>query len=388
MMALSNPLVHTEPSGIIEVATAALQHAEPVRMWFGESDLATPSCVSDAAMEALHAGQTFYAPRRGLPVLRQAIATYLEGLYGVPVDPERITVTSSGMNAIMVALQAVLKGGGNVVVVSPIWPNISNAITALGAECRHVRLDQDSRAWHLDLERLFAACDASTCAIFVASPGNPTGWVCPPNAQRALLAFCHARGIYLIADEVYQRLVSEGELAPSFLSVADPQSPLMIVNSFSKTWAMTGWRLGWLLHPVGASHCIGELNAVNNTGAATFVQLAGVAAITQGEPFVAHLQQYCRRGRALVHRQLGGIEQVRLVPPAGAMYAFFALDGVDDSLEFARKLATRTGVGLAPGSAFGPGNAGWFRLCYALDEAVLSRALSHLQQFIADWYSG
>lgn len=385
MTPLHSPLLAGRPNGIIEVAAAALSNPRPIRMWFGESDLGTPEPIADAAVAALRAGQTFYAPRRGIPELRAAIAAYLGRHCGVALDVERVTVTASGMNAIMVALQATVDAGANVVVVSPIWPNVINAVLAVGAECREVRLRRRAGDWLLDLDALFDAVDDRTRAIFIASPGNPTGWICEAAEQAAILDFCRRRNIHLIADEVYQRIVYDRDVAPSFLTLdAAGDAPLFVVNSFSKNWAMSGWRLGWLVHPSHAAPLIGELNAVNNTGAATFVQHAGVEAIKNGEPFVERLRRYCARGRAIVAAGLADIPRAAAGHPAGAMYSFFSIDGIDDDLAFARRLAGATGVGLAPGSAFGAGNEGFFRLCFALDETTLRDAMHRLHDFLAD----
>jgi aspartate aminotransferase len=364
------------------VAAAASRSGKPIRLWFGESDSATPEIVRAAAQAALEAGETFYAPRRGLDELREGLAVYLRRLHHVTVDVSRITVTASGMSAIMIALQAVVSAGSNVVIVSPIWPNISNAVAALGATVRHVPLERDA-SWRLNVQSLFEVADRDTSAIFIASPGNPTGWICETEQQREILAFCESRGIYLIADEVYQRFTYDRPIAPSFLEHATAESPLIVVNSFSKTWAMTGWRLGWMVHPTGAGACIGELNAVNTTGAATFVQRAGVVALQEGESFVASLHQRCVAGRDLVHSALvsmGGVSAIR--PPAG-FYSYFFIEGIADDLAFASSLAANTGVGLAPGSAFGPASAGFFRICFALHAELLQTAMERLARYLA-----
>lgn len=369
---------------ISEVAAAAQSHPDTIKMWFGEPDLDTPDFIKIAAERALRTGKTFYSHRRGIAELRQAIADYLTTLYKTPVDYERITVTASGMNAIVVALQAVCAPAGNVVVVDPIWPNITTAIAAVGSEARPVSLRRQGNRWHLDLDELFDAVDGSTRALYVTSPGNPTGWICEPDQQDEILAFCVRKGIHLIADEVYQRIVFDREIAPSFLNAENSdEAPLLIVNTFSKTWAMSGWRIGWLVHPTAAADYVGELNAVNNTCSATFVQYAGLEAIRSGEPFVQHMKEYCRTGRDYAYSLLSQIPRVHSMPAEAAMYAFFSIDGITDSTAFAKALAASTGVGLAPGSAFGDGHDGYFRLCYALERSKIDRALKRLNDFVA-----
>lgn len=383
MKALANPLARIASNPIIEVAAAAVRSGQPIRLWFGESDGVTPEVVRNAARAALDAGETFYAPRHGLETLRHQLAEYLHRLHRIPLDASRITVTASGMSAIMLALQAVVSIGSNVVIVSPLWPNIGNAVVALGANVRHVPLECDA-CWQLNLQSLFDAVDHNTCAIFIASPGNPTGWICEGEQQRQILAFCEAKGIYLIADEVYQRFTYDRPVAPSFLEHATEDTPLIVVNSFSKTWAMTGWRLGWMVHPAAAAPCIGELNAVNTTGAATFVQRAGVAALQEGEQFVTFLQERCMAGRDLVHAALTRMTGVKAIRPMAGFYSYFSLEGITDDLEFAKSLAAKTGVGLAPGCAFGPANAGYFRLCFALHTELLQTAMQRIERYLAD----
>jgi aspartate/methionine/tyrosine aminotransferase len=369
---------------IAEVAAVALSHPDTIKMWYGEADLSTPQFIKQAAERALQEGKTFYSHRRGIEELREAIAAYLSDLYKTQVEPERVTVTASGMNAIIVSLQVVNAQSGNIVIVDPIWPNITTAIKSVGAEVRPVSLRRNSVRWYLDMDELFDAVDNATRAIFVASPGNPTGWVCEEKQQAEILHFCSQRGIHLIADEVYHRIVFDRELAPSCLNAAEStEAPLLIVNSFSKLWAMSGWRIGWLIHPSSAADYVGEINAVNNTCSATFVQYAGIEAIRNGEPFAKQMRDYCRQGRDYANSLLREIPRVHTMLPEAGMYLFFSIDGVADSVAFAKTLAAETGVGFAPGSAFGEGNEGYFRLCYALNTDKIGRALDRLNSFIA-----
>jgi aspartate aminotransferase len=369
---------------ISEVTRLGIEDPDVIPLWFGESDLVTPDFIQRAAKEALAAGQTFYVHRRGIRALRDAVQGYLERLYPVGLDIDRITITGSGMTAIMVALECLVDNGDNVVIVSPIWPNIFYAVETMGGQCRHVRLDLTDAGWQLDLDRLFSACDRRTRAVFVASPGNPTGWIMDRGQQLALLEFVRERGIWIIADEVYHRLVFDGhDPTPSFLEISDPEDALFLVQSFSKSWAMTGWRLGWLVHPASIADRVGDLSAINNTGATTFVQHAGVVAIREGEPFIASMVDYCRRGRDIAYAALSAMDRVRLALPEAAFYAFFAVEGLDDDLEFAKRLVRSARVGLAPGSAFGPGNEGHLRLCFARREDRLVEALTRLGQALS-----
>jgi aspartate/methionine/tyrosine aminotransferase len=374
-----------ETSGIAQLFNLGVRREGVIPLWFGEGDLPTPDFICEAAARSLLAGNTFYTHKRGIPELRAAIAGYLDGLYPGPLDVERITVTTSGMNGIMLTLQTIAGAGDNVVVVTPVWPNILSAVRIMGAELRTVTLDaQPDGGFRLDVERLFAACDERTRAVFVNSPNNPTGWVMLAEDQRALLDFCRARGIWIIADEVYHRFVyhrpaAERPLAPSFLEVAEAEDPVIVVHSFSKTWAMTGWRIGWLVHPASLADNFDRLVEFNTSGASRFLQDGCVTAIEEGEDFAVSMIERCRRGRDLVHQRLSALPRVRLACPAGAFYTFFALEGLTDSLAYAKQVLEVTNVGVAPGSAFGPGGEGHLRLCFASGTERLSEALDRLE---------
>ena len=362
-----------------EVSRIAIGDPDVIPLWFGEPDLDTPEFIRKAAMEAMQAGQTRYVNKRGIPELRQSILDYTQAQFGVELDPERITVTGSGMTAIMIATETLVNNGDNVVLVSPIWPNIFYCVQTMGGESRHVRLDQTESGWQLDLDKLFDACDERTKAMFIASPSNPTGWLMEPEQQREVLEFCRQRGIWIIADEVYHRIVYDRPVAPSFLSIAEPDDALYLVHSMSKAWAMTGWRCGWLVHPAELGDRMGDLSGINNTGSTSFVQHAAATALRDGEDFVTEIVARCRRGRDLVHQRLGGMERIDLAAPKAAFYAFPKIAGLEDDLEFAKRLVREHQVGLAPGSAFGPGNEGYLRLCFAKSEAQLSAAMDRIE---------
>ncbi len=363
------------------VARLGLEDPEVVPLWFGESDLNTPQFIKDAAVEALAQNKTRYVSARGVSQLRDALRRYTHRVYDLELDPNRVTVCGSGMTAIMIAFQCCVNNGDNVVIPVPVWPNALHSVEVMGGEPRLVRLDDTAEGWQLDLDKLFDAVDERTAAIFLASPGNPTGWVMPADQQRAVLAFARERGIWVIADEVYHRLVFDGaKAAPSFLSIAEPEDPVLVVNTFSKSWAMTGWRLGWMVHPPSLVEVIGDLSAYNNTGATAFVQWAGIAALEQGEDFVRHMISYSRTGRQIVLDAVAGFDRIHLTPPDGAFYAFLRVDGMTDSLRFAQNLVLEHKVGFAPGAAFGPGNENYLRLCFACAPERLHLAFERLQR--------
>lgn len=372
-------LAHMRSQRIVEVASFCRDYPGTISLCFGESDLPTPGVVREAAEKALTAGKTTYADRRGIGQLRSAIQEYHRRTHGLDLDLERISATSSGMTSIMISLQCLVEPGDNVVVVAPVWPNIVIAVESMGASVRFVQLTMTDGTWSLDLSHVDAACDDRTRAIFVATPSNPTGWVMTSAEQRDLLELARRRGTWVIADEVYNRIVYDGSVAtPSFLEVAREDDAVFVVQSFSKTWSMTGWRLGWLVHPAVLAYQVGNLGAINSTGSATFVQHAGVAAIRQGEPFVGEMLARCARGRDIVAEAFRGNDRIRAADVPASFYSFFKIDGVEDDLQFAKQLVARAGVGLAPGSAFGPGNNGYFRICFAQDPERLAEALRRL----------
>lgn len=369
-----------EGSLIRQVAESNIGREDVIPLWFGEPDLPTPDYIKDAVTKALADDHVFYVQNRGIPPLRETIAGYATNLIGREIDIDRITVAASGMAAIMLVSQTLVDNGDNVVVVGPVWPNCRGTVFVMGGEARTVPLQPDETGrWHLDLDDIRAACDDRTRAVFVNSPGNPTGWIMEQEQQRELLAFCRERGLYVISDEVYIRLIYDRPRAPSFLDIAEPNDRVIVINSFSKTWSMTGWRLGWLTHPPDLGPDFSKLNEFNIASPTTFVQHAGVVAIQEGDPHVHAMVERYRHNRDLVFQRLAAMPRVTLARPEGAFYAFFAVDGMTDSVDYAKQLIADVGVGLAPGRAFGDAGEGWLRLCFASEADTLSAALERLE---------
>ena len=364
---------------IAEVAVLGMGDPEVLPLWFGEGDLPTPRFITEAASRALAAGETFYTFERGIPALRQILAEYETRLHAKPVGAERVVVTTAGMQAIMLTMQALVDPGDNVLLLSPLWPNAAAAVEIMGGEPRAVVLGRrEDGGFLLDLDALERARDGRTKAIFVNSPSNPTGWVMSRAEGQALLDFARRHGLYVIADEVYARVVYDGDVAPSLLDLAEPEDRVVVVNSFSKTWAMTGWRLGWLVGPPEIVAVMGKLIQYNVSGAPTFIQHAAVTAVREGEDFARSMTERYRAGRALVLDALRGLNRVQVAPPDGAFYAFIKVDGVTDSVAFAKEILAKTKVGLAPGAAFGVGGEGHLRLCFAASRDRLAPALERL----------
>ena len=369
-------------SKIREVANAALGRDDVLAFWFGESDEPTPAFIRDAAVQSLNADETFYAHNLGLPALREALASYVSGLHR-PVGAERIAVTSSGVNALMLAVQALVGPGDEVVAVVPLWPNLTAQPAILGATVKRVSLTAKQGAWQLDMNALLAAVTPATTVLLLNAPNNPTGWTLTRAEQEAILAHCRRTGTWVVADEVYERVFFDGDCAPSFLDVAEPDDRLIVAHSFSKSFLMTGWRLGWLVLPPALVPAMASLIEFNTSCAPVFVQRAGLAALAGAADFVPDLVRRLKLCRDTLLPQLAALPGVSVATPQGGMYAFFRLEGHDDSLALAKRLVTEAGLGLAPGAAFGAEGEGWLRWCFAShDPARLSLGVERLKRFL------
>lgn len=375
-------------SRIREVANAGLGRDDLLKFWFGEGDRLTPEFIRAAAHESIEAGDLFYNANLGLPELREALAAYLSRLYGITpsLPKERITVTSAGVHALMLVAQALIEPGDRVVVITPVWPNVTAIPTILGGVVERVPLQASAGVWSLQLDSLLDALTPSTRLLIVNSPNNPTGWTMDAETWRIVRQHCAQRGIWVLADDAYARLVYDGApAAPSPLAQVDEDERFVSANTFSKAWCMTGWRLGWLVGPREFITQVGKLTEFNTSCAPGFVQRAGIAALTQGEDFVTdQLLQLAARRSQLV-QGLASLPGVEVAPPTGAMYGFFRLPGrSDDSLGFAKQLVARVGLGLAPGIAFGPEAEGWLRWCFAARQERIDAGLARLADFLAD----
>jgi len=367
---MRNAIHNLEASKIREVANAGLGRDDVLAFWFGESDEVTPEFIRQAAIESLARGETFYSHNLGLPELREAIAAYTSRLHP-RVDAGRIAVTSGGVNALMLAVQALVDAGDEVVAVTPVWPNLTAQPAILGATVRCVPLVAREGEWALDLDALRTAVTATTRLLIVNAPNNPTGWTMTRAEQRAILDHCRGTGTWILADEVYERLYYEPSpngCAPSFLDIAAPDDRLVVVHSFSKSFLMTGWRLGWLVLPPALMDGMGKLIEFNTSCASVFTQRAGVVALARTDEVTPRVVAHLKQCRDTLVPLLAAVPGVKVAPARGGMYAFFQLDGFDDSLAVAKRLVTEAGLGLAPGNAFGPEAQGWLRWCFASKE--------------------
>jgi aspartate/methionine/tyrosine aminotransferase len=380
-------------SQIREVANAGFGVDNLLPFWFGESDRVTPAFIRDAASSALGSGATFYTHNLGIAPLRAALANYVSKLHGA-TSPDQVAVTSAGVNALMLAAQLVVGAGDRVVAVTPLWPNLVEIPKILGAHVETVALGYGERGWQLDVERLLAALTPDTKMLLINSPNNPTGWVMSGEEQRTVLAHCRRHGIWIVADEVYERLYyaddaesagsgAPAPTAPSFLDLAGRDERVICVNSFSKAWLMTGWRLGWIVAPAALMDDLAKLVEYNTSCAPSFVQQAGIAAVQQGERFTRELVLDLKASRDHLVRALSALPGVDVKAPLGAMYLFFSMPGAEHSLELCKAMVREVGLGVAPGSAFGPQGEGFVRWCYACDTARLDAGVERLKRFLA-----
>ncbi len=389
-------VLNLEESMIRQVANAGMGRSDVLKFWFGESDEVTPQFIRDAAVSSMQQGETFYAQNLGLPELREAIARYAQIIRGQgasKIGADRIAVTSGGVNALMLAVQALVDSGDEVVVVTPVWPNLTAQPAIMGAVIRSVSLKPVQGAWQLDMAELLAAVTSKTKLLTLNAPNNPTGWTLSRSEQETILAHCRKTDTWILADEVYERLYFEptaNGCAPSFLDIAETDDRLVVVNSFSKSFLMTGWRLGWLVMPPDMTAQMGKLIEFNTSSAPVFIQRAGLVAIERTLDVTPRVVAHLKTCRDTLIPLLQAVPGVQVAPAKGGMYAFFRMQDqakYGDSLQMAKSLVVDAGLGLAPGNAFmvnpGPDSQGWLRWCFASqDLGRLGQGVQRLKSWL------
>jgi len=370
-------------SKIREVANAGMGRDDVLAFWFGEPDEVTPAFIRQAGIDSLNAGETFYTQNLGISELREGIAAYASRLRQ-PTSADRIAVTNSGMSALMLTTQALVGAGDRVVAVTPLWPNLVEIPKILGADVDCVELAFGRDGWTLNIDRLVAALTPGTRAVYINSPNNPTGWTLAANDQRMILDHCRRQGTWIIGDDAYERLyyANGNGAAPSFLDLAEADDRVVSTNTFSKSWLMTGWRLGWIVAPEELIGELGKLVEYNTSCSPVFIQRAGVVAVTEGDGVIAHTRERYRKARDFLEARLRAIPEIDAGSAPGAMYAFFRVRNVTDSFEFCKRLVAEAGLGLAPGIAFGPEGEGFVRWCFAASEERLADGIDRLQRFL------
>ncbi len=373
-------------SGIVEVFNYGRTREGLIPMWAGEGDTPTPPEIYEAAVKSLTDGETFYTYQLGIPPLREALARYFAGLYAREFSPDEFFVTCGGMQAIQLAFQLTLGPGDEAIILSPAWPNFAGGALVQNATVRYVALDHGPDGWQLDLDRLFDSVTQRTRVLVINSPANPSGWTATEAELRAILDFARARGLWIIADEIYGRFYWDGEpgaVAPSFQTIREPEDRILFAQTFSKNWAMTGWRIGWLQGSPVLGQIVENHIQYNTSGVAPFMQRAGIAAIENAENFASGQIARAAAGRDIVCETLSRFDNVRFARPKGAFYAFFSIEGHDDSMATALRLVDEANIGLAPGMAFGPGAESFYRVCYLRSPEALTEAMRRL----GDWLS-
>ena len=390
-------VVNLKESMIRQVANAGLGRSDVLTFWFGESDEVTPPFIRDAAAQSLQNGEVFYSHNLGLPELREAIARYVTNLRtpgAAPISMDRIAVTSGGVNALMLAVQALVDAGDEVVAITPVWPNLTAQPAVMGARVRCVSLRPVGGQWQLDMDELLASVTGATKLLIINAPNNPTGWTLSRSEQQTILSHCRTTGTWLLADEVYERLYyapTANGAAPSFLDLADPEDRLIVAHSFSKSFLMTGWRLGWLVLPPSALPHLGKLIEFNTSCAPVFVQRGGLVAIQRTADITPRVVAHLKHCRDTLIPLLQAVPGLQVAAADGGMYAFFRLEDqarFGDSLEIAKRLVVEAGLGLAPGNAFMVNPRaeaqGWLRWCFASqDVARLGQGVDRLKHWLA-----
>lgn len=369
---------------IREIAEQGMGDENIIPLWFGEGCWPTSQIAVKAAENALAENDHFYHANSGKHSLRQTIADYQNQLYNRTLKHQNITVTASGMQALALASQAIINPSDKVVYVDPVWPNLPEVFKIAGAELEAVSLQPVQGRWHLDIDKLCAKLTPEHRAVLVNSPNNPTGWVMSEDEIQTLLNHCRKHDIWIISDDVYARLYRHGQVAPSFQHVAEPTDKILSINSFSKAWSMTGWRLGWIVAPAALEASLAHLTEFNIACPAGFIQSAGEAMLKQGEDEVQLLQQRIREGYEIVSTRLQEINTLSFLEPEGAFYVLFGIKGYSDSLALASKLLHEAGVGLAPGAAFGDAAEGHLRLCYAQEPETLIQACDRIKSILQE----
>ncbi|UXN61219.1 pyridoxal phosphate-dependent aminotransferase [Phyllobacterium zundukense] len=370
-------------SGIVAVMNYGRRQEGVIPLWAGEGDLPTPDFIRNSASNGLANGETFYTWQAGIPELRRALSDYYKRHFSAELPAEHFYVTGSGMQSIQLAIQATAGAGDEVVYLSPAWPNFAAAAGVAGATPVPVTQDFTSNGWTLDTQKIRDAITPRTKALFINTPSNPTGWTADIETLKEILAIARHHGLWIIADEIYAHFYYGARRAPSFLDVMDPDERIIFVNSFSKNWAMTGWRMGWLMIHPSLGKTMENLIQYSTSGVAQFMQRGGVVALEQGDDFIRMQVERAHQARDILCAKLAATGRVRLAPPAGAFYLLFGIDGITDSYRAAFDIVDQAKVGLAPGTAFGNGGAALLRLCFARRIDQVEEAAVRLAEWVS-----
>jgi aspartate/methionine/tyrosine aminotransferase len=380
---LSPRSANAPESGIVEVFNYGRGREGLIPLWAGEGDSPTPDFISRTAADALVAGETFYTWQRGIPDLRQALADYYARHFGTSLTSENFIVTASGMHAIKIAAEMIAAPGDEMIYLTPSWPNISAALEVSGAIATPLELEFAGGGWKLDFNKLESAIGPKTRGIFINTPSNPTGWTASLDDLRAILDIARRNGLWIMADEIYAHFHYAGGRAASFLDVMQADDRIIFVNSFSKNWSMTGWRVGWVVIPEELGQVTENLIQYSTSGVAQFMQRGATVALNEGDHVIRENFAKAAKSRDILCDALIATNRVETLKPDGAFYAFLKIDGVKDSRLTALDIVDKALVGLAPGTAFGPGGSAFIRACFLRDPAQMEVAADRLAKYIA-----
>ena len=382
------PSQRDEPdSGILVAVNHGFGRPDVIPLWTGEGQTPTPEFICEAASNSLRDGETFYTWQRGIPEVREELARYHERQFGGSFSSENFFITGSGMQAMQTIFQLLAGDGDQIIVPTPAWPNYPGPMRMMGVEPVYVPIRFENRKWQIDLDQLFDSVTEKTRAICLNSPSNPIGWVASHEDLVAVRDFARKTGVWIIADEVYSRFYyphsGDAVRAPSFIDITDSEERVIYANTFSKNWAMTGWRIGWIQAPVAIGSAIERIIQYNTSGTAAFMQRGGVAALKYGEAFVQEQVERAHSNRDMVCEMLSQFPQVQFEVPEGAFYQFFSIDSMTDSTKTVLRIIDEAKIGLAPGGTFGEGGEKFIRMCYLRDPAILKQALDRLGNWLA-----
>ena len=350
--------------------------------WFGEGDTETSKLIYDKTIESLVKGKTFYTYQNGIQELRSEISRYMNEIFNINTKPENHSVVTGGMMGLRLICDLIIDSGDEVVMVGPVWPNIRSSVLLKKGNIKEISLQLKDGEWFLDYDKLIRSITSKTKMVFVNSPGNPTGWEMPKSQQERLLNHTRDVGCWLVADEVYHQITYNDLPSPSFLESSLASDKLIVINSSSKSFNMTGWRIGWITHPEELNSHIAKLVQITTTGVPEFLQDGLIAALQNYKIITNELRINLKKSRDIMFNRLVSWNQVECSVPNAAFYAFFKVKGVKDSLEFSKKLILETNVGVAPGIAFGQSGEGHIRICFAAKESFINQIMDRLEPIL------
>ena len=384
---LNKEIISFKETAIMEIANFGRNHEQITGhkvypAWFGEGDASTSQVICDKSIDALNSGKTFYTYQNGIPELRLQLSKYMNEVFNINTKPEHHSVVNGGMMGLRLVCDLIVNSGDEVVLVGPVWPNIRSSVLLKKGNIKEISLKLNKSGWEIDFEDLLNSITSKTKMVFVNSPGNPTGWIITKEQQELLLKHTRKLGCWLISDEVYHQITFNGLAAPSFLKFSKPSDRLIVINSASKSFDMTGWRIGWITHPEELGEHIAKLVQITTTGVPEFLQIGFIAALQNYKNITNDLRQRLKKSRDMMFDKLSTWNQVECSIPEAAFYAFFKVKGMDNSLEFAKKLIVETNVGVAPGIAFGESGEGHLRICFAAKEKFIQEIMSRLEPIL------